>query len=127
MLVFRVERVRPLWERELKPRVLAGDNVLLVGHANNLRALISCVQSGLSDRHLPSLGVPNALPLVYSFDESGNPLVREDRRCYIHPLSAHYLGDACVVFTEMDLDGSGNCTLVLDPFPAPCTFLPGTA
>ena len=39
-----VSRVRPLWEGELLPNVLSGQNLLVVGHANGLRALISCIQ-----------------------------------------------------------------------------------
>lgn len=101
------ERVRPLWEDELKPTLLEGKNVLIVGHANCLRALISCIQPGLSDVHLPTLGLPNALPLMYTFDASGAPTVDPSNRCYINPLSANYLGDACVLFNEMDLDGNG--------------------
>ena len=91
------DRVRPLWEEELLPYVLEGKNVLVVGHANCLRALISCIQTNLRDEHLPSLGVPNALPLVYSFDEEGEPVSELPDRCYVRPLDAHYLGDACVL------------------------------
>ena len=110
-------RVRPLWERELRPAILGGANVLVVGHANGLRALISCIQPSLSDSNLPSLGVPNALPLVYEFDALGCPVVfdaeragaaPDDRiRCYVRPLDAHFLGDECVIFSELDADGSG--------------------
>ena len=110
-------RVRPLWESELRPRILDGANVLVVGHANGLRALISCIQPSLGDANLPSLGVPNALPLVYEFDRSGCPVVFDAegagaapdgrRRCYVKPLDAHYLGDECVTFSELDADGSG--------------------
>ena len=62
-----------LWRRELLPQIKEGKSVLVVGHANCMRALISCIQTNLRDEHLPSLGVPNALPLVYSFDASGEP------------------------------------------------------
>ena len=38
-------RVAPLWRDEIRPRVIErGQTVLVVGHANNLRALIRCVQ-----------------------------------------------------------------------------------
>lgn len=108
-------RVLPLWERELRPAILGGANVLVVGHANGLRALVSCIQPSLGDANLPSLGMPNALPLVYEFDERGCPVVFEGeraaangrRRCYVKPLDAHFLGDECVTFSELDADGSG--------------------
>ena len=100
------DRVDTLWQDELQPAVQAGFNVLVVGHANCLRALISCIQP-ISDAELPSLGVPNALPLVYMFDDEGGLVVDRESRCYVSPLSAHYLGDACVLFSELDTDGSG--------------------
>ena len=65
-----VERVRHLWEEELKPAIMSGQNLLVVGHANSLRSLIACIQSGIvdDDELLSSLGVPNCVPLVYAFD-----------------------------------------------------------
>ena len=103
-----VTRVGSLWEAELLPQVQSGKNLLVVGHANCLRALISCIQGNLRDEHLPSLGVPNALPLVYEFAaEDGRPLRGLPDRCYIRPLDAHYLGEACILFNELDADGSG--------------------
>lgn len=86
------ERVRPLWCNELLPTVQGGQNVLVVGHANCLRALISCIQPELSEEHLPSLGLPNALPLIFGFDAEGRAVV-EPGKCYVEPLRAHYLGD----------------------------------
>lgn len=105
-----VERVRPLWLDELKPAVLSGQNLLVVGHANCLRALISCIQSGVGDSMLSSLGVPNALPLVYAFDGATGDVAILDRgdNCYVPPLDAYYLGDACVMFNALDVDGSGT-------------------
>jgi 2,3-bisphosphoglycerate-dependent phosphoglycerate mutase len=91
------ERVGHLWRRELLPQIKEGKSVLVVGHANCMRALISCIQTNLSDEHLPSLGVPNALPLVYSFDAAGEPITDLPGRCYVKPLGAHYLGEGCVL------------------------------
>ena len=104
---FSTQQVGSLWEDELLPQVRNGRNVLVVGHANCLRALISCIQGNLSDEHLPSLGVPNAVPLVYDFDTSGKVVTGLPDRCYIRPLDAHYLGEACLLFNEIDADGSG--------------------
>eukprot|EP00310_Coccolithus_braarudii_P009678 CAMPEP_0183361094 /NCGR_PEP_ID=MMETSP0164_2-20130417/56397_1 /TAXON_ID=221442 /ORGANISM="Coccolithus pelagicus ssp braarudi, Strain PLY182g" /LENGTH=385 /DNA_ID=CAMNT_0025535559 /DNA_START=14 /DNA_END=1168 /DNA_ORIENTATION=- len=101
------DRVGKLYRQELLPAVLSGKNVLVVGHANCLRALISCVQSNLRDEHLPSLGLPNALPLVYSFNTHGATVSDVPGRCYIRPLDAHYLGEGCVLFNELDADGNG--------------------
>ena len=100
-------RVRSLWESELLPQVLEGKNVLVVGHANCLRALISCIQTNVRNENLPKLGVPNALPLVYSFDrESGRALTGLEGRCYISPLDAHWLGDVARRYTELETEGN---------------------
>merc|ERR1719188_2160544 len=61
----------------------------------------------ISNANLPSLGVPNALPLVYTFDNEGRPIQSRDDQCYIKPITAHYLADECFVFNELDMDGSG--------------------
>ena len=42
-----VVRVRPFWVDELLPSILAGQTALVVGHANCLRALVSCIQSNI--------------------------------------------------------------------------------
>ena len=57
----------------------------------------------LQDDSLASLGLPNALPLVYEFAPDGSPLEAVDGCCYVPPLQAHYLGDACVVFNALDV------------------------
>jgi len=101
-------RVASLWNSELKPMVMSGKNVLIVGHANCLRGLISHIQGNLNDRNLPSLGLPNALPLMYEFDEEGAPVSNKPGRCYIRPLDAHWLGEECVRFNELDADGDGG-------------------
>ena len=51
----------------------------------------------------------DALPVVYTFDgtEAMLPLSSDAARCYVPPLAAHYLGDACVAFNALDADGSG--------------------
>jgi len=126
-------RVEPLWREELAPLVASGANVLVVGHANCLRALIKCVQ-GVDDAELPTLAVPNTIPLVYSFAIGGGdadvdeprgegwqfaepkggralaPLVPEtsDELCYIPPLRANYLGTECKEFEEIDTNHSGE-------------------
>jgi len=100
-------RVAVLWNDELQPLIMSGKNVLIVGHANCLRALVSCIQGNLNDQDLPSLGLPNAFPLVYEFDEQGAPVRNNDDCYYIGPLDARYIGEECVIFNEIDADGSG--------------------
>ena len=102
-----VERVRPFWSNELQPNLLDGKTCLIVGHANGLRALASCIQTNIDDESLSSLGLPNALPLVYEFHQDGTVKYPVEDCCYIPPLQANYLGDACLVFNALDKDQSG--------------------
>lgn len=102
-----VSRVRPFWENELLPALLDGSNCLVVGHANGLRALVACVQQNVDDESLPSLGLPNGLPLIYELEPDGSVRYPSEGRCYVPPLQAYYLGDACLVFNALDQDRSG--------------------
>ena len=33
--------------------------------------------------------------------------IDRDEKCYVAPLKAYYLGDACMLFSELDADNSG--------------------
>ena len=102
------DRVRPLWENELQPAVMAGASILVVGHANGLRSLVSCIQPGtIRDADLATLGLPNAIPVVYEFERDGRVRRGVEGRCYVPPIEGYYLGDACHVFNALDTDGSG--------------------
>jgi 2,3-bisphosphoglycerate-dependent phosphoglycerate mutase len=73
-----VARVVPFWESRIKPRVLAGERVLVAAHGNSLRALIKYFD-GLSDEAIVAENVPTGIPLVYEFDDRlGHP-----RRFYL--------------------------------------------
>mmetsp|Transcript_330 Transcript_330/g.1176 ORF Transcript_330/g.1176 Transcript_330/m.1176 type:complete len:403 (-) Transcript_330:50-1258(-) len=54
-----------------------GSTVLLVAHANTLRALMSSFD-GIADEDIPKLHVPNSVPIIYRFDEETRmPLSRK--------------------------------------------------
>lgn len=59
-----VERVERCWTEAIRPCVLAGRRVLVVGHGNSLRALSMILQS-LSPAEVTSLEVPNAQAVIY--------------------------------------------------------------
>ncbi|WP_324653400.1 2,3-diphosphoglycerate-dependent phosphoglycerate mutase [Georgenia sp. H159] len=77
-----VDRVRPLWEGELRAELLSGSQVLVVAHGNSLRALCGLVD-GLTADELRDLNLPNARPLLYELDPELRPLVRGGR--YLDP------------------------------------------
>lgn len=66
-----VERIRPWWHRDVVPRLVAGQDILLVSHGNTMRAL-AAVLDHLTPVELSALNLPNARPLRYDFEVSGS-------------------------------------------------------
>lgn len=84
-----VARAFPYFEQEIKPRMIAGDRVLIAAHGNSLRALVK-VFDGLSDDEIVGVNIPTGVPLVYEFDVDFNVV------------SKRYLGDADALKAKMD-------------------------
>lgn len=64
-----IARAVPYFESEIKPKILAGERVLIVAHGNSIRALIKYFEQ-LSDEEIMTVEIPTGVPLVYEFDES---------------------------------------------------------
>ncbi len=75
-----VARVVPYFDDVIKPRMLAGDKVIIVAHGNSLRALVKYLED-ISDKDIPEVEIPNGIPLVYELDRDFNVI------------SKRYLGD----------------------------------
>jgi 2,3-bisphosphoglycerate-dependent phosphoglycerate mutase len=61
-------RVLPLWNYSIAPRVLRGETVLVVAHANSIRSLLKCIEgSSITETTLRSINIPSAIPLIYDF------------------------------------------------------------
>jgi len=65
------ERVLPYWERNIRPHLLAGKNILIAAHGNSLRALVMQLDQ-LSQAEVLELNIPTGAPLLYEFDKAGN-------------------------------------------------------
>ena len=63
-----VARVLPYYIREILPRVMGGERVLVAAHGNSLRALVM-VLDGLTSDTIPSLELATGIPLVYTLNE----------------------------------------------------------
>jgi 2,3-bisphosphoglycerate-dependent phosphoglycerate mutase len=63
-----IERVIPVWESEIAPRILAGERLLISAHGNSIRALIKYLE-GMSEQDIIALNIPTAQPLVIELDE----------------------------------------------------------
>ncbi len=75
-----VARAVPYFDSEIRPRMLAGERVLIAAHGNSLRALVK-VFDGMSDEDIVGVNIPTGVPLVYEFDRGMNVV------------SKRYLGD----------------------------------
>lgn len=83
-----VARAVPYFEEEIKPRMLAGERVLIAAHGNSLRALVK-VFDGMSEDEIVGVNIPTGVPLVYDFDRDFNVV------------SKRYLGDQDAVNAKM--------------------------
>jgi len=67
-----LERVRPYWEGEIAPCLLAGETLLVAAHGNSLRAIVKLL-FGLSDSAIIDVEVPTGNPLLIELDGALKP------------------------------------------------------
>eukprot|EP01038_Epipyxis_sp_PR26KG_P007143 gene7143-9746_t len=118
------ERAYGYWKDTIAPRVRNGERVLIVAHANTIRALVKAVDH-IDDDMITHLKIPNGVPLVYTLDEDLEPIVdltddlgfqakylvsarnhgrmMEYERCTRKKLRS--------LFEYLDVDGDGRITL----------------
>lgn len=63
-----VERVRPYYEKEIKPHVEAGENILVAAHGNSLRAML-VILGEYAEEDIPNIELPTGKPLVFEFED----------------------------------------------------------
>ena len=66
-------RVLPYYEVHIEPRVLQGENILVVAHGNSLRALVMVLEN-ISPQAIPDLNIPTGVPLRYVIANNGKLL-----------------------------------------------------
>ncbi|MDR3500026.1 MAG: 2,3-bisphosphoglycerate-dependent phosphoglycerate mutase [Parvibaculum sp.] len=69
-------RVLPYFEREILPRVLKGERVLVAAHGNSLRALVMVLDK-LNVEQVIALNIGTGAPIVYKLDDKGNVLSKD--------------------------------------------------
>ena len=62
-----VERVRPYFEGEIWPHVVAGENVLVAAHGNSLRAVLVIIGE-YDAEDIPNIELPTGKPLVFDIE-----------------------------------------------------------
>ena len=70
------ERVVPYFERELLPKLQAGENLLMVAHGNSIRALIKYLED-ISDDDVADVEMKFGQVLVYRFESDSNKPVEK--------------------------------------------------
>lgn len=66
-------RVLPLWREAIYPHILKGETILIVAHANSIRAVVKHIDADtISDDCVRKINIPSAIPLVYDFAEDPN-------------------------------------------------------
>ncbi len=71
-------RVVPYYDAEIAPRIMRGENVLVVAHGNSLRALVKKLDN-VSDADISAIELATGEALIYSLDRNGS-VIRKDIR-----------------------------------------------
>jgi 2,3-bisphosphoglycerate-dependent phosphoglycerate mutase len=72
-LKITIDRVIPLWNEELAPKLKSGENILIVAHGNSLRGLVKHLKA-MTDAEILELNIPTGKPWVFEFDSHGKLL-----------------------------------------------------
>jgi 2,3-bisphosphoglycerate-dependent phosphoglycerate mutase len=87
-----IDRVVPYWNDIIRPRVAAGEQLIIAAHGNSLRALVKHLDE-ISNEDITSLNIPTGVPMIYEFDDGMNVLERR----YIGDTDAIAAAEAAVV------------------------------
>lgn len=71
-------RVVPYYEKEIRPKLQDGKNVLLAAHGNSIRALVKFLES-ISDDEISKVELVTGEILIYTLDASG-AVIKKERR-----------------------------------------------
>ena len=70
------ERLMPYFWDHIAPELMSGHDQLIVAHGSSLRALIKKIE-GISNEDIVKVEVPNAEPIVYTFDSDLHIIKKE--------------------------------------------------
>ncbi|MCM3522613.1 2,3-diphosphoglycerate-dependent phosphoglycerate mutase [Curtobacterium sp. P97] len=82
-----IERVRPILQERLLPRLRAVRSVLVVAHGNSLRAFCACIDD-LTDPELEQLNLPTGQPVQYHLAPTGALVPRGG--AFLDPVAAQH-------------------------------------
>ncbi len=67
-----INRVLPLWNNDIVPKILSGKKILIVAHGNSLRSIVKILDN-ISNEDIIGINIPTGIPLVYELDMKLNP------------------------------------------------------
>ena len=70
------DRVLPYFDKEILPRLLGGERVLIAAHGNSLRALVMKLE-GLTREEVLALSIATGAPIAYELDDEGKILSKK--------------------------------------------------
>lgn len=71
-----VARIKPYYESTIRPRLLAGETVLIAAHGNSLRALIMGLEN-IAPEDITAYELWTGVPIIYQFNDSGKLLSKQ--------------------------------------------------
>ncbi len=77
-----LDRVEPYWAREIAPRLVNGENLIIAAHGNSLRALVKLL-FGVADDAIVGVEIPTGNPLLITLEDGA-----------LTPTAARYLDAA---------------------------------
>ncbi len=75
----------PYLHGEIDRDLRAGKNVLVAAHGNSIRAIVKFLAC-ISDEDIAEVNIPTGIPLLYTFDEDYEPIVKMGE--YLVPAAA---------------------------------------
>ena len=70
------DRVLPYFDKEILPRLLDGERILIAAHGNSLRALVMQLE-GLTREEVLALSIATGAPIAYELDDDGKILSKK--------------------------------------------------
>ena len=75
-LATTLERVIPVWKKQIIPQLENGQNILIAAPGNSLRALVKMIEH-MSEDEIMEFNIPTGIPLEYKLDKHLNPRSRQ--------------------------------------------------
>lgn len=69
-------RVIPYWQKEIEPKIIAGQKIIISAHGNSIRALVKHLDN-IDNQKITELEIPVGIPLIYEFNIKNKKLEKK--------------------------------------------------